>query len=233
MKQKFNLMPAIMTVLSALYFVYVIMSEDTILAADAIGGDPGGKILPAFMALFMFLGFLYLTLKEKPDGEPMDPGTKKLFFITLVMSVLYVLLIRHIGFIILSTILLYGLEYIYATVGEKRNTKELLGGGAITIVITTVLFIIMRTITKTLMSLGRDGALPSIFTVATFEAAISAVFVILAAVFVNKTLFKTMKVKGLNRASSAGILTLTTVLLLYIVFKQFFSVNLAPGILDI
>ncbi len=233
MKQKFNLMPAIMTVLSALYFVYVIMSEDTILAADAIGGDPGGKILPAFMALFMFLGFLYLTLKEKPDGEPMDPGTKKLFFITLVMSVLYVLLIRHIGFIILSTILLYGLEYIYTTVDEKRNAKEVLGGGAITIAITTVIFIIMRTITKTLMSLGRDGALPSIFTVATFEAAISAVFVILVAVFVNKTLFKTMKVKGLNRASSAGILTLTTVLLLYIVFKQFFSVNLAPGILDI
>lgn len=222
-----------MTVLSALYFVYVIMSEDTILAADAIGGDPGGKILPAFMALFMFLGFLYLTLKEKPDGEPMDPGTKKLFFITLVMSVLYVLLIRHIGFIILSTILLYGLEYIYTTVDEKRNAKEVLGGGAITIAITTVIFIIMRTITKTLMSLGRDGALPSIFTVATFEAAISAVFVILVAVFVNKTLFKTMKVKGLNRASSAGILTLTTVLLLYIVFKQFFSVNLAPGILDI
>ena len=222
-----------MTVLSALYFVYVIMSEDTILAADAIGGDPGGKILPAFMALFMFLGFLYLTLKEKPDGEPMDPGTKKLFFITLVMSVLYVLLIRHIVFIILSTILLYGLEYIYTTVDEKRNAKEVLGGGAITIAITTVVFIIMRTITKTLMSLGRDGALPSIFTVATFEAAISAVFVILAAVFVNKTLFKTMKVKGLNRASSAGILTLTTVLLLYIVFKQFFSVNLAPGILDI
>lgn len=222
-----------MTVLSALYFVYVIMSEDTILAADAIGGDPGGKILPAFMALFMFLGFLYLTLKEKPDGEPMDPGTKKLFFITLVMSVLYVLLIRHIGFIILSTILLYGLEYIYTTVDEKRNAKEVLGGGAITIAITTVIFIIMRTITKTLMSLGRDGALTSIFTVATFEAAISAVFVILVAVFVNKTLFKTMKVKGLNRASSAGILTLTTVLLLYIVFKQFFSVNLAPGILDI
>lgn len=233
MKQKINLMPAIMTVLSALYFVYVIMSEDTILAADAIGGDPGGKILPAFMALFMFLGFLYLTLKEKPDGEPMDPGTKKLFFITLVMSVLYVLLIRHIGFIILSTILLYGLEYIYTTVDEKRNAKEVLGGGAITIAITMVIFIIMRTITKTLMSLGRDGALPSIFTVATFEAAISAVFVILVAVFVNKTLFKTMKVKGLNRASSAGILTLTTVLLLYIVFKQFFSVNLAPGILDI
>ena len=233
MKQKFNLMPAIMTVLSALYFVYVIMSEDTILAADAIGGDPGGTILPAFMAVFMFLGFLYLTLKVKPDGEPMDPGTKKLFFITLVMSVLYVLLIRHIGFIILSTILLYGLEYIYTTVDEKRNAKELLGGGAITIAIITVVFIIMRTITKTLMSLGRDGALPSIFTVATFEAAISAVFVILAAVFVNKTLFKTMKVKGLNRASSAGILTLTTVLLLYIVFKQFFSVNLAPGILDI
>ncbi len=233
MKQKFNLMPAIMTVLSALYFVYVIMSEDTILAADAIGGDPGGKILPAFMALFMFLGFLYLTLKEKPDGEPMDPGTKKLFFITLVMSVLYVLLIRHIGFIILSTILLYGLEYIYTTVDEKRNAKEVLGGGAITIAITTVIFIIMRTITKTLMSLGRDGALTSIFTVATFEAAISAVFVILVAVFVNKTLFKTMKVKGLNRASSAGILTLTTVLLLYIVFKQFFSVNLALGILDI
>ena len=88
-----------MTVLSALYFVYVIMSADTILAADAIGGDPGGKILPAFMALFMFLGFLYLTLKEKPDGEPMDPGTKKLFFITFKTAFcllhIFLLLLSH------------------------------------------------------------------------------------------------------------------------------------------
>ncbi len=83
MKGKIKLMPAVMTVLSAMYFIYVLTSEDTILAADAVGGDPGGKVLPMVMAVFLFFGFLYITVKERPDGEKMDPGTRRLFLITL------------------------------------------------------------------------------------------------------------------------------------------------------
>lgn len=221
-----------MTVLSALYFIYVLSSEDTILAADAVGGDPGGKVLPMAMAVFLFLGFLYITIKERPDGEPMDPGTKKLFAITLILSVLYVLLIKHIGFVLLSSILLYSLEYIFTTIGEERNQKEAVLGGAGTVGATMVLYLVMRMITKSLMSLGRTGALPGIFAVSTFEACISLMYVALLTFAGKKTICRKLEETGRKRISNAGLLTMATVLFLYVVFKQFFSVNLAPGILD-
>ena len=175
MKLNVKLMPAFMTVLSALYFIYVLSGGDTTLSADAVGGDPGGKVLPLAMAVFMFAGFLYITLKERPDGQGMDPGTKKLFITTLLLSVLYVLLIRHIGFILLSSVLLYCLEYIYTTIDQDRDMKQAVLGGLGTMGITVLAYLIMRTITKSLMHLGRIGTLPGIFTASTFQALISLV----------------------------------------------------------
>ena len=90
-------------------------------------------MLPLAMAVFLFAGFLYITLKERPDGQGMDPGTKRLFLITLILSVLYVLLIRHAGFILLSSLLLYCLEYIYTAAGQDCCQQDLVqeaeGGG--------------------------------------------------------------------------------------------------------
>ena len=232
MKLKVKLMPAIMTVLSALYFVYVLSSGDTTLSADAVGGDPGGKVLPMTMAVFMFVGFLYITLKERPDEKGMDPGTKKLFITTLVLSVLYVLLIRHIGFIILSSVLQYSLEYIYTTIDEDRDRKQAVTGGLGTMAVTVLAFFIMRTVTRSLMSLGRTGLLPEIFVSATFEALISMVYVGILTVVLSRTACRKLNAAGFKRISNAGLLTMATVLFLYVVFKQFFSVNLAPGILN-
>lgn len=232
MKGKVNLMPAIMTVLSAMYFFYVLSSEDTVLAADAVGGDPGGKILPMTMAVFMFLGFLYLTVKERPDGKPMDPETKRLFAITLALSVLYVLLIRPVGFVVLSTVLLYSLEYIFTTIGEDRDVKKAVLGGAGTALGTVAAYGIMRTITRSLMSMGRTGVLPGIFAVSTLQAGISLAYVAVLTIVILKTVCRKLNAKGLGRISNAGILTMSTVLFLYVVFKQFFNVNLAPGILN-
>ncbi|MBS7378441.1 MAG: hypothetical protein KIG41_02360 [Sphaerochaetaceae bacterium] len=63
MKKKIKILPLVMTVLSALYLVYVLSSEDTTLVADAVGGDTGGKLIPTMIAIFMTLGFLYVTIK--------------------------------------------------------------------------------------------------------------------------------------------------------------------------
>ena len=232
MKGKIKLMPAVMTVLSAMYFIYVLTSEDTILAADAVGGDPGGKVLPMVMAVFLFFGFLYITVKERPDGEKMDPGTRRLFLITLGLSVLYVLLIRYAGFVILSTVLLYSLEYIYTTAGEARDKKTAVRGGAGTLGITVAAFFVMRMITRNLMILGRSGVLPGIFAAAAFEGCISLVYVAAVTFVLNRTLCRRLTGEKLVRIKQAGLLTLTTVLFLYVIFKQFFSVNLAAGIFN-
>lgn len=233
MKLNVKPMPAVMTVLSALYFFYVLTSEDTVLSADAVGGDPGGKVLPLTMAVFMFIGFLYLTVKERPEKTEVNPETRRLFLLTLILSVAYIFLIRPVGFVITSTVLVFWLEYIYTTIGEERSRKQLAGGMAGTLGITVVFYVVMRMITKTLLRLGGSGALPGIFAVTTFEACISFVYVAVLSVVLNKTLCRRLDGRGLKRVSGAGLLTMTTVLFLYVVFKQFFNVNLAPGILNI
>lgn len=232
MKQRVKPMPLVMTVLSAVYFLYVLSSEDTILMADSVGGDPGGKLLPMVMAVFMFVGFLYITLKERSEGGGMNPETRRLFAITLVLSVLYVLLIKTVGFIILSALLLFSLEYIYTTSGEKEGYQRLLAGCAGTTGGTVLLYFVMRLITRNLMSLGRTGVLPGIFAVTTFQAALSLVYVAAVTFLLHRTVCRKLRERGLGKVAGAGLLTTASVLFLYVVFKQFFSVNLAVGLLN-
>ena len=128
--------------------------------------------------------------------------------------------------------LLYCLEYIYTAAGQDCDKKQAVLGGLGTMGITALGYFIMRTITKSLMHLGRIGALPGIFTVSTFQAVISLAYVALFTFAVSRTLCRKLKAAGMKRIADPGLLTLATVLFLYVVFKQFFSVNLAPGILD-
>lgn len=230
--KKVKLLPAAMTLLSVLYLIYVVSSEDTTLAADTVGGDPGGKLLPAVIAVFMIGGFGWITLKERPTGEKMDKGTVVLFAITLGLSIMYVLLTKYIGFIILSSVLLYALLYLYTTIGEERHAVKAILSGVGTVVLTTGVYTLMKLITKSISRAARNGSLPSVFSSTSCVAAIALVFVVIAVVILGLTLLKLMKKKGLGREGNACMITLATVLFLYVVFKQFFLVALAPGLLN-
>ncbi len=232
MKLKVKTLPLVMTILSGLYLIYVISSEDTTLVADAVGGDPGGKLIPSIIAVFLFLGFLYITIKERPDGKKMEKESFVLFAVTFVLALLYVLLTRTIGFVILTTIVLYTLEYLYSTIGEKRKPLSAILGGVGTLAITAIVYTLMRLLTKTLGRMARAGSLPSAFTSSTLNAVISVVFVLVFIILLYFTLHKLLKKKDLKRVGDAGLITFSTVLLLYVVFKQFFLVALAPGLLN-
>ena len=232
MKLKVKLLPLVMTILSGLYLIYVISSEDTTLVADAVGGDPGGKLIPSIIAVFLLLGFLYITIKERPDGKKMEKETAVLLTVTFVLALLYVLLSKTIGFVILTSIVLYTLEYLYSTIGEKRKPISAIAGSVGTVAITSALYTFMRLLTKTLGRKSRSGALPSIFTSSTVLAVVSIVFVLLLIVILYFTLHKFLKKKGFIRIANSGLITFSTVLLLFVVFKQFFLVALAPGLLN-
>lgn len=231
MKNKVKPLPLVMTVLSALYLIYVISSEDTTLVADAVGGDPGGKLLPMIIAVFLFLGFLYITIKERPTGEKMEKETLVLFIITAATAVLYVLLTKLIGFVILTTVVLYSLEYLFTTVEVRRKPVSAVIGGAVTLVITVLAYTLMRLMTKTIGRMVRGGALPSFLGSGTVNAVISLVFVVLCVVLLYFTLRKAAVRKGYAEAANAGLITFAAVLFLYVVFRQFFLVGLAQGLL--
>ncbi len=232
MKLKFKPLPAVMTVISALYLIYVISSESTTLVADTVGGDPGGKLLPTIIAIFLLVGFLFITLRERPTGEEMNKETLALFLITLGATILYVLLIKTFGFIILSSVLLYSLEYIYTTIGEKRKPLSAIIGGVITVAATSGVYTLMRLISKTLGRLARRGAIASFFGNNTVLAVICLAFILLVVVLLALFVVKPLSKKGLKRESNAAIITLATILLIYVIFKQFFLVALAPGLLN-
>ncbi len=226
--KKVKLMPAVMTFFSALYLVYVISGENTTLVADPYGGDPGSKILPLVMGIFLFAGFLYITLTERPDGKHTDKGTVKLFLLTLGLSVLYVVFLRKIGFVILSVLLLYTLEYVYTTIGEERQIKAAVIGGVCTMAATCGVYMLFRYVTKLLMRLARAGTIPAAFKTSVPNGVVSCVIVVLFTLLFAKFAPR----KKYPRITNAGIITFATVLLLYVIFKQFFSVAMAPGLLD-
>ena len=162
----------------------------------------------------------------------MEKETAVLLTVTFVLALLYVLLSKTIGFVILTSIVLYTLEYLYSTIGEKRKPISAIAGGVGTVAITSALYTFMRLLTKTLGRKSRSGALPSIFTSSTVLAVVSIVFVLLLIVILYFTLHKFLKKKGFIRIANSGLITFSTVLLLFVVFKQFFLVALAPGLLN-
>lgn len=232
MKSKIKPFPAVMTVLSALYLIYARSNEDTVLVADAVGGDPGGKLLPTIMGVFMFAGFLYITIKERPDGKREEKDTIVLFLITLGLSLAYLFLLKYVGFILMSTILVFLLEYLYTTVNEKRSFKEGLLGAGGTLAVTSGAYLLMRFITKSFLHLARVGVLPEVFSSTVFEGCLSLAFVVLFTVVFSLTVCCPLKSRGKGAAAKPFLVTFAVVLLLFVIFKQFFNVNLAPGLLN-
>lgn len=232
MKLKVKPFPAVMTILSALYLIYVRSMEDTVLAADAVGGDPGGKLLPTILAIFMLVGFAYITIKERPEGEKMEKGTLGLFLLTLGLSIAYTVLLKPVGFILMTTLVLYVLEYMYTTIGEKRSIAEGAVGGVATLAVTSGVYMLMRYLTKLFLRLARNGALPSLFSSTVFNGFLSIILIVALTLVFAFTVCKMLKKKGMDKVANASLITFATVLLLYVIFKQFFNVNLAVGLLN-
>ena len=74
--------------------------------------------------------------------------------------------------------------------------------------------------------------IPSIFSKTTVGAVVSIVFVLAVIILLSFTVGKALRSKGLGRVGNASLITFSTVLILYVVFKQFFLVALAPGLLN-
>lgn len=230
--KKIKLFPAVMTILSALYFISVAVQEDFKYEVDTVGGDPGGKLLPLIMGGFLTLGFLYITIKERPEEKQVDKDTRILMLVTLCLSIAYVLLLKTVGFVLMTIILLFTILYLYTTIGEKRDCKKATASGLITAVSTVAVYYLMRYITKLLLRLGRSGAIPAVFGKTTTTAIVCLIIIAALTVLLSTTVVKTMKKKGLKELASASIITFATVLFLYVVFKQFFQVQLATGLIN-
>lgn len=232
--KKVKKLPLVMTIVSFLYFLYVVSSGNTKMVGDEIGGDPGGMILPLVLSIFMFLGFLYITLKERQamkKKESTDIGP--IFIITLVSAILYVLLHSLLGFVLCSSLMIFVLLAVYQSMDVvKISVKKYFLGATATLLYTLVVYSIFRYVTRTLLSLGRRGQLPALFGNSNVTACISLVIVIAFLLILIFVLYRKTKGEDKKILVLSGIISYASTLFLYIIFKQFFLVSLAPGIIN-
>ena len=71
--------------------------------------------MPVSVGFLMLTASIYLTLKreraeEREQTQP-DPGSVKLISLTIILSVMYILFFRYVGFILATNILLFTLIY--------------------------------------------------------------------------------------------------------------------------
>lgn len=224
--------PIAMLAFSLAYFPYLVAQGNSKMIGDEIGGDPGGFLLPAFLAGFMLLGALYLLFVDKtPEKAGLAPRAGARFYFAVISGTLYAVLFSRLGFIVSSSLLVFTLSFIASLDSPiRKNFVPLISGLACTVAFTVGYYSLGRAITRSLFQVGRTTS----FTIASapffvFSANILALGLILylAARIAQRTKAGSM----LRKVAAIGLVTAGSVEFLFLVFRQLFLVNLARGII--
>jgi hypothetical protein len=228
-----RVIPLIFFVVSLLYLAFSFSLEQYRMIGDERGWDPGSRALPIAMGFLMSGLSIYLILREtakEQEEQAIPSGARKLILLTIVLSILYILAFRVLGFILSTAVLLFTLIYFnyHEDVRLKLLPRFFLG------LISSTAFVLLiytagRFITRSIFYLGRargyelfTSKVFSAFVVLLFAAALFAVLLVFLRKTVNKTETRSLIIAGLMAAGvTEG---------LYLVFKQIFLVNLARGI---
>lgn len=230
--------PLAFSVLSVLYFIYVISSGSSKMIGDEIGGDPGGMVLPLFLSIFMFIASIYLTITDKREGrsEKMSREERQLFILTFVFAIGYILLARVLGFILCTVLLLFFLCFANQRRGlYKDDWKAATLGCVASVLGILIIYTAGRMVTRSLLLASRRGAVPSWLGSASMTAVFSLVIMLVCIVAVILICKKIWPADESHRRAHdcwfSSVIAVTTTELLYIIFKQLFLVELVKGLI--
>lgn len=239
MFQKFKLGPLVFMVVSILYFFYVVSMGSSTMIGDEIGGDPGGMLLPLVLSIFMFIAssVILFTDKKTVASEEIEQKVEpRLFILTIIVAILYVVVMRPLGFVLSTVLLLFTLTYFYQmdTVNKKYINVWAIGSLS-SIAILLLIYTIGRKITRYLLLSVRAKTIPQWMGNSTVT--VSIVLIIL---FISYLLFVKIENKWFKRgvaqesyvnAFKAGTMAIITTELVYLIFRQMFLVELVSGLI--
>jgi len=239
MFKKHKPVPLAFMIMSLLYFFYVVSLGSSKMIGDELGGDPGGMVLPLFLSIFMFLASTYLMITDTRTSEEkvekFGPDERRLFALTFLMAITYVLAMRMIGFVLSTVILSFSLTFFYlrGTV-RKRDLKVWALGSLISTALLLALYSLARVLTRFLLIGGRTGSVPP--WMGTNGFVIGASLLLVSILYLPVAILGWKKVKTLSLGSSARdafvslLVSVATTELLYLFFRQLFLVELVRGL---
>ena len=233
-------LPLAFMILSVLYFIYVVSLGSSRMIGDEIGGDPGGMLLPLVLSIFMFIASTILFITDRADDSYRSGGVQKsqrgLFILTIVVSILYVALMRYVGFLITTNTLLVTLTFAYMREGVKREDLALWGGGAVgSLILLVLIYSIGRRVTRYLLLAARQGVIPKFL--GSTSMAFGITLVLVGALFTlvyfggKKLLSRYDAAAPIHALFQAGFIAMVSTELLYLIFRQLFLVELVRGLI--
>lgn len=228
------IIPIVFIFFSLLYIILSFSIEQRKMIGDEMGWDPGSRAMPIGIGFLMLGVSIYLFFKERKSGEEeitLDSASKKLIILTIMLSILYILFFRFVGFILSTNVLLFTLIYFYYKRDIKWSMMRNFSIGLLASTGTMILFYsIGRFITHFLFLIGRRSN-SEIFSGRLFMTGVT--FLILLFIFFTMLLLfrKAIKNENFRIPLLSGFVTMGVTEFIYIIFKQIFWVSLAKGLI--
>lgn len=219
--------PIFFLILSVLYFIFLVNMGATRMIADDLGGDPGNTFLPMFVAVVMMVSSVYLLFKEKGTEPVLKEGWE--FYLTLGLSVVYIVLIRPVGFLLMTQFLIFTLTYIYVRGMSFSRLPSYLRDCLTGLSLVFLLYAGNRFTTRALIIYGRQLDIPLLSSTMSLVVVNLVLFALLTFLF-HRGLRAVYRTSGQSSIQQI-ILSASTSMILYVVFRQMFNVSLVPGLL--
>ena len=228
------IIPIVFIFFSLLYIILSFSIEQRKMIGDEMGWDPGSRAMPLGIGFLMLGVSIYLFFKERKSGEEeitLDSASKKLIILTIMLSILYILFFRFVGFILSTNVLLFALIYFYYKRDIRWNMIQNFSIGLFLSVGLMILFYsIGRFTTRFLFLIGRNSNI-EIFSGRLFITGVT--FLILLFIFFTILLLfrKVIKNENFRIPLLSGFIAIGVTEFIYIIFKQIFWVSLAKGLI--
>jgi len=228
------IIPIVFIFFSLLYIILSFSIEQRKMIGDEMGWDPGSRAMPLGIGFLMLGVSIYLFFKERKSGEEeitLDSASKKLIIFTIMLSILYILFFRFVGFILSTNVLLFALIYFYHKRDIKWNMIQNFSIGLFLSVGLMILFYsIGRFTTRFFFLIGRNSNI-EIFSGRLFITGVT--FLVLLFIFFTILLLfrKVIKNENFRIPLLSGFIAIGVTEFIYIIFKQIFWVSLAKGLI--
>jgi hypothetical protein len=231
-----RVIPLVFIVVSLLYLAFSFSLESRRMIGDEQGWDPGSRALPVAMGLLMLTLSVYLAFREGRRGAQTEASTaagpRRLVFLTIGLSVLYIVSFVPLGFVLSTQVLMYTLVFF----NEKQDVTAaalpsfaagLFGGLAGVLVVYSA----GRLVTRGLFFLGRARGLPLLAN-RSFAALIALAVTALMFFLLLLAIRPSRQSPAVRVPVRAALVAAGTTEILYLVFRQVFFVSLTRGVIS-
>ncbi len=245
-----RVIPLVFLIFSVFYLVFAFSMEQRRMIGDQQGWDPGSRAIPLGTGFIMLAFSLYLTFssrREKNEEDVLDRETRNLVILSILLPVLYITVFRYVGFIILTSAMLFTLIFFYYRKGIfLSDAGRYLWGLILSVLLTLSVYTVGRLVTRFFVRYGKhvsskllSGRMFTSLVVLILLAVILAVVNMFYKMFYKRRKGRIGNVSRSNTNRESIDSTLFTAMItataiteiLYLVFKQIFWVSLARGVI--